>query len=138
MSTINMQTMRYINLLDKVSHVKTRKCFVHNNVIFFAVEGQLVSKAIGPSANNIKKIQEQIGKKIKIIRESSGIEDAKRFIEDIVSPIKTKALEVKDNTILITAGNNQNKAILIGRNKRRLDELKRIVSDVYHLDVRIV
>ena len=35
MAIINMQTMRYINLLDKASNVKTRKCFVYNNTIYF-------------------------------------------------------------------------------------------------------
>lgn len=138
MGTIDMTAMRYINLLDKVARVKTRKCFVHNNVIFFAVNKGSVSKAIGPSANNIRKIQEAIGKKVKIIREDEGIEDIQRFIEDVVSPIKPKSVEVKEGCVVITAGNNQNKASLIGRNKRRFLELKKIIYDTYKLDLRIV
>lgn len=138
MGVINMQAMRYINLLDQVTRVKTRKCFVHNNVIFFAVNKNFVSKAIGPSASNIKVIQDRIGKKIKIIRESDGIFDAKRFIEDIVAPVRLKDVEVKDGVIIITAGNNQNKAALIGRNKRRYLELKKILHDLYNTDLRII
>ena len=133
-----MTSMRYINILDKVSRVKTRKCFIHNNTIFFAVEERQVSRAIGSSASNIKRIQEQIGKKVKIISEPKSTEDAQRFIEDIVSPIKLKNLEIKDNTIIITAGNNQNKAALIGRNKRRFEELKKIVNDFFNLDLKII
>lgn len=138
MSVIDMQAMRYINLLDKITHVKTRKCFMHNNIIFFAVDKKFVSKAIGPAANNIKLIQEKIGKKVKIIREDEGIEDIKRFIDDIVAPVKVKNVEVKEGVIIITAGSNQNKASLIGRNKRRLLELKKVLHDLYKLDVRIV
>jgi NusA-like KH domain protein len=138
MAIIDMQAMRYINLLDKVSNVKTRRCFIHNNTIFFAVNRKLVSRAIGSSAVNIKKIQEQIGKKVKIINEPSGREDTKRFIQDIVSPVKFKSQEIKDGTLIITAGNNQSKASLIGRDKRRFEELKKIVQDFFSLDLKII
>src|SRR3989344_1200192 len=138
MSVIDMKAMRYINLLDKVSHVRTSKCFVHNNVIFFAVPGTQVSKAIGHSAANVRKMQEQIGKRIKIIREAEGVLDSKRFVEDVVSPVKIRSLEVKDNCIIITAGNNQSKAFLIGRNKRRFEELRRIMQDMFHIDLKII
>jgi len=133
-----MQTMRYINVLDKVTRVKTRKCFVHNNSVFFAVDRVYVSKAIGPSAVNVRKIQEQIGKKVKIIRESEGLNDAKRFIEDIVAPVRFKSVELKDGVILITAGSNQTKASLIGRNKRRYEELRKIVHDYLGSELRII
>ncbi|MBU0977535.1 MAG: hypothetical protein KKD18_03900 [Nanoarchaeota archaeon] len=138
MGVIDMTAMRYINLLDKISKVKTRKCFVHNNVIFFAVQKEFVSRAIGPSASNVRQIQEKIGKKVKIIQEDDGVGDLPRFIEDIVSPIRPRGVEVKEGCVIVNAGNNQNKASLIGRNKRRFLELKKIIQDTYHLDLRIV
>jgi NusA-like KH domain protein len=138
MATIDMQAMRYINLLDKVSHVRTRKCFVYNNIIYFAVPVKMISKAIGPSALNIKKIQDQIGKKVRIIREANDTGETKRFIEDVVTPVKIKSLEIKENCIVVTAGSNQNKAVMIGRNKRRFEELKKIMQDVFQMDLKII
>ena len=138
MAVIDMQTMRYINLLDKVARVKTRHCFVYNNAVFFAVNKHQVSQAIGPAAVNVRKIQESIGFRIKIIKESEGIQDIKRFIEDIVAPIDPKEMEVKDKELIITAGNMQNKASLIGRDKRRLEELKRIVEENFNLQLKII
>ncbi len=138
MTIIDMQTMRYINLLDKASHVKTSRCFVHNNTIFFAVRKAEISKAIGPAATNIRKMQDSLGKKVKIIRDVSDLDDLQRFVEDIVSPVKVKSVEIKDGVVIITAGSNQNKAILIGRNKRRYDELKRVIQDYFSLDLRII
>lgn len=133
-----MQAMRYINLLDKFSRVKTRKCFVHNNTLFFAVNKELVSKAIGVSAINIRKIEENVGKKVRIIREPEGIEDAKFFIETIISPMRLKSIEVKDNTLFVSALNTQSKASLIGRNKRRYLELKKVIEDFFNLDLKII
>ncbi len=138
MAIINMQTMRYINLLDRESRVKTSKCFVYNNAIYFAVPRDKVSRAIGPDASNVKKLQEKIGRRIKIIREAEGIGDAERFIQDVVRPTKFKSLEVKEGSAIITAGNNQNKATLIGRNKRRLEELHKIIKDTFGIDLRVI
>lgn len=133
-----MQTMRYINLLDNASKVKTQKCFVYNNTIYFAVPAQLVSKAIGPNALNIKKIQESLGKRIRILREPEGLSDIARFIGDIVYPIRFKSLEIKENVIIMTAGNNQNKAALIGRDKRRFYELETIAYEIFKMGLKIL
>ena len=138
MAIIDMRTMRYINLLDKISHVRTSRCFIHNGAIFFAVNKKDVSRAIGPAAVNVKKIQETTGKKIRIIEEIEGIKNIKSFIEDIVSPVRIKSVEIVGNSVIITAGSSQTKASLIGRNRRREDELKRIIQDFFNLDMKIV
>lgn len=70
MATIDMQTMRYINLLDKTSRVKTTKCYLYNNAVIFAVPKQTLGKAIGNNAENVKRIQDNLGKKIRIIEEA--------------------------------------------------------------------
>src|SRR3989344_2539155 len=131
MNVIDMKAMRYINLLDKISHVQTHRCFVHNDTIFFAVNEKEIARAIGSAAVNIRRIEEKINKKVKIIKEPAGIWEAKRFIEGIVSPVKIKAIEVKDKCIIITGGSNQTKASLIGRNKGRYEELKKILHDFF-------
>lgn len=138
MTTIDMQTMRYINILDRASKVKTSKCFVYNNIIIFAVPSSMMSRAIGPGAANIKNIQNQLGKKVKIIREASGIEDAERFILDIVNPIKFKSLDIQEGTLIINSGNIHNKASLMGRNKTRMDELATVVKDTFNLELKIM
>ena len=138
MAIIDMRTMRYINLLDKITHVKTSKCFVHNGSIFFAVDKRDVSRAIGPSAMNVRKMQEKTGKKVRIIEQADGIGNVKSFIEDIIAPVRIKAVEVKDNSVMITAGSSQTKASLIGRNRKREEELKQIIQDFFNLDMKII
>lgn len=137
MAVIDMQTMRYINLLDKTSRVKTRKCFMYNNVIIFAVPRMFVRQAIGPGAAHIHALQEQLGKRIRVIEEAQGIDDAARFIADIVAPVTFQSLEMKDNVLVLSAG-IQSKAALIGRNRRREAELQQIVKDTFGLEMKII
>ena len=138
MAIIDMQTMRYINLLDKASNVKTKRCFFYGGVIFFAVPSELVSRAIGPQASNIRKIDEKLGRRIRIIKEPNGIKDMDEFLKEVVLPTRFKSIEIIDNEVLMIAGSNQNKANLFGRNKKRYEELKRVVEDIFNLNLRIV
>lgn len=132
-----MQTMRYINLLDKTSKVKTRKCFSYNNMIVFAVPKIVMSQAIGPDATHLHYLQEKIGKRVKIVGEAKGIEDAEKFVEAIVAPVTFKSLELKEGIFVLTAG-SQSKASLIGRNRRRLIEMDQILKDTFGYGLKIV
>ena len=136
-STINMQDMRYLNLFAKITQVNTRFCFKYNEIIVFCVPKKLVSRAIGEGGKNVRKLSEILGKKVKIIPIPQGIEDVRSFIEKIVSPVIFRNLEVKDDEIILNAG-NQSKAALIGRNKRRLLEMQKIIQDYFKKDFRII
>ncbi|MEI6849813.1 MAG: hypothetical protein WCK29_02125 [archaeon] len=137
MTVLDLQIIRYINLLDNASKVKTSKCFTYNNTIFFAVPKSQMSKAIGPNAVNIRRIQDQLEKKVKIIAEPNGVENVGNFIADIVAPVRFVSVDVKDGVINLNAG-SQSKAALIGRNRRREDELKQILKDNFNLDLKIL
>ena len=137
MNIIDMKLMRYINLLDRISRVKTRKCFVYNNIIVFAVPREMMSQAIGPGASNIMRIQEQLGKRVKIVLEPRGIEDAQNFVREIVSPVRFKSLELKEGMLVLNAGMTS-KAALIGRNKKRLEELSEIIMNNFGLNLKII
>ena len=53
-------------------------------------------------------------------------------------PIKFKSLEIRDKEMIISAGGTQNKAMLFGRNKMRFLELKKIVEDLFGLELKII
>jgi len=135
--TIEMQDMRYLNLFGKITRINTRFCFKYNEAIIFCVPKPLISKAIGRGGRNIKQINEILRKRIKIIPNPLGIQDVKMFIGQIIKPVTFKDLEIKNNEIIVTAG-KQNKAALIGRNKRRLLEMQKIVHDYFGKEFRII
>lgn len=136
-NTLDMQNIRHLNLFGKITGVNTRFCFMYNNFIIFCVPRILISKAVGEQGRNVKKMNEILRRKIKIIQKPRGISDAKNFIGDVVSPVQFKDIEVADDEITITAG-NQSKAALIGRNKRRLLEMQKIVKNFFGKEYRVV
>jgi NusA-like KH domain protein len=135
-NTIDMQDMRHLNLFEKITKIRTRFCFMYNETIFFCVPKQFVSKAIGERGRNIKNMSEILRRKIKIIPIPNGIEHAKYFIESIVAPVEFKEIQISKDEIILTAW-RQSKAALIGRNKRRLMEMKKIIGDFFGRDFKI-
>ena len=136
--TLDMKFIRYLNLFEKITNVRTQHCFLYNSGIIFLVPQQLISKALGEEGNNIKKLSEILEKKVKVVAIPNGKEDMKKFISAIVYPIKFRALEIKEDCLLISACGMQNKAALIGRNKTRLFEMQEILKQYYGFrEVRI-
>jgi len=135
-NTIDMQEIRYLNLFEKIMRVRTRFCFRYNDSIVFCVPKPLMAKAIGENGKNIKKMSEILGKKIKVVIAPQGIGDVKLFVQAVVSPITFKNLEIKDNEVIVTGGTH--KAALIGRNKRRLLEMQKVVKDFFGKEFRVI
>jgi len=134
---IDMQHMRYLNLFESVARVSTRFCFKYNNAIFFCVPKQLVRKAIGENGANVRRVSQILGKKIKIIPIPNEPYHVRPFIESIVSPVPFKDLEIRGNEIILSAS-TQSKAALIGRDKVRLFEMQKIISDFFNKEFKIV
>ena len=125
-----MQFIRYANLFDKITKIRTNHCFEYNNTIVFVVPRKLVMRAIGPNNSNLEKLNKITRKKIKIVAIPEGREDLENFVSIIIRPIKFKGIEVRDNEAIITAG-IQNKASLIGRGKLRLEEMQNILEQYF-------
>ncbi len=131
-----MQEMRYLNLFEKITKVRTRFCFKYNETLMFCVSKNLVRKAIGNNRVNLKKMSGILGKRIKVVAIPTKPSDAEIFIKSIVNPVVFKNVETNANEIIIFGGSN--KAALIGRNKRRLIEMQKIVKDFFGKEVRVV
>lgn len=135
-NTLDMQDMRYLNLFEKIMKVRTRFCFRYNEALVFCVPKPLVSKAIGKGGRNVKEMNYILGKKVKIIAAPQGTRDIEYFIRSIVNPVLFRNLEIKDKEVILSAG--ASKAALIGRNKKRLQEMQKIVREFFGKEFRIV
>jgi transcription antitermination factor NusA-like protein len=137
-NTIDMQDMRYLNLFTKVTMVQTRYCFKYNEMLIFCVPKAKLSLALGRDASNLRRLSEILRKRVRVIPFPRGVEDARFFIETIVKPVGFKDLEVTPTEIIINAGSQQSKALLMGRNKKRLIEMQGIIKDYFSREFRII
>ena len=127
----------YLNLFEKITQVRTRYHFRYNDTIMFCVPKPLVNKALGREKENLKRLNQILKKKVRIISKPNGIRDLKYFVQSVVHPVMFKDLEIKDDEVIINAG-SLNKAALIGRNKRRFFEMERIIKDFFDKNLKII
>lgn len=132
-----MQDMRYLNLFSRITRINTRHCIKYNNAIIFCLPKEFVIRAVGREGENVRRLSEILGRRVRIIPMPRGLQDARGFIQTIVKPIIFRDLEITNNEIIMNAG-SQNKAALIGRNKRRLLEMQEIVKDYFGKEFRII
>ena len=130
MKVLSMQFMRYVNLFSRVTKIRTNHCFEYNNAIVFAVPRKLVSRALGRDNENLRRLNHVLGRKVKIVAIPYGREDIENFVSVITYPIRFKAIEIKDDEAVINAG-HQSKAILIGRGKVRLNEMRNVLGQYF-------
>lgn len=133
-AVIDMQLMRYINLFAQTTKIQTTKVFTYNNQIVFAVPKAKISSAIGKNAVNIKRMNDILRKKIKIVAMPAidSDEGIGKFVAGVVAPIEFSKVEVKNDSVVITAG-RQSKAALIGRNRTREKELGEVLKNFFHI-----
>jgi transcription antitermination factor NusA-like protein len=136
-NTIDMQDMRYLNLFGKITRVNTRFCFKYNGALIYCVPKSLIQKAVGENGKNIKQIGKILGTRIKIIPKPRGVQDLEDFMKLIISPVNFRDMEIRDKEVIVNAG-AQNKAALIGRNKRRFFEMQKIIRNFFGREFRII
>lgn len=129
--------MRHLNLFDKVTKLRTSSCFSYNDTLMYCVPKSKIQQALGRSNENLRRISEIVKKRVRIIALPKGEEDIESFIKSIISPVQYKELEVTENEVILTAG-SQSKAALLGRNKRRLLEMQKIIADFFKKEYRVM
>ena len=135
-NTIDMQNMRYLNLFEKITGIRTRFCFDYNNYLMFCVPRPIIPRAVGRGGENIKRLQEILRKRIKIVPAPRDSGDAELLIKSIVNPVTIGDVEVTENEIIVSGG--RSKAALIGRNKRRLIEMEKVTQGFFSKAFRVV
>ena len=134
---INLELIQYINYFERLTKASVKDCFFEEEKLIFVVKPGQARKAVGINGVNAKRFVEKTGKKIKIIEFN---EDPIKFIRSLVSPIRPKNIEQEEDTINIEVESTKDKGLLIGRNAKNLENLKKHVQKyfVQIKDIKIV
>ena len=136
-NTIDMKGIMHLNLFNRITRIQTRYCFSYNEILMFCVPKYDLPRALGRNGENLKRMSDILKKRIRIIPIPRGLQDAKSFIQLVIAPVGFKDIEVGNGEIIVNAG-SENKAALLGRNKRRLLEMKEIVKDFFKAEYKVI
>jgi len=133
---LDQDTLGLSSLMEKIARVRVKDCFKDENssVIYFVVEAGQLGKAVGKGGVNIKKVQDQLGKKIKVVEYRSSVIN---FIKSFIYPLKVDDIVEENDTIILKDSSKKTKSLLIGREGRNLSIINRAVKRFFNKDVKV-
>ena len=124
----DMQTLQWMNLFEKVTRAKLKDIVVEGEKVFFIVEKGQLRKALGPQKKNVKRLEELLKKKIKIIQYTDNVH---QFVINVLSPLKVVDLTEEDGVITIKGPDQKTKGLMIGARAANLRLYERIVQKYF-------
>ena len=133
----NLEVINHINIFENITKARVKDCFIDgNNKFVFIVNKEDIGRAIGKNGMNLKRVENVLKKRIKVV---SFSDDVKEFVVSYSNPVKIEGVTVNDNIVEIKVNGMRERGLLIGRDKKHLEALKQILKKYYNIeDVKIV
>ncbi len=131
---LDKDKIQKINLFENLTNSRA-KGLLDNEKITIIVEKGEIGKAIGKKGKNIKMLEKLMHKKLKIIEYS---EDPVRFVGNFIYPIEAEDIKLNNNFIEINLKDKKTKGLLIGRERKNLNELTKLVAEYFNLEIKII
>ena len=127
--------MRYISLFESLTGAKVKDCIVNDTVMFVVHENEM-GKAIGKHASNIKRVENTLKKRIKLVEFNN---DVSQFVQNLIYHLKAKEIKEEDMIVTIYGEDTRTKGLLIGRDRRNINSTNDIVKRYFKVEeVKVV
>ncbi|MEK6841061.1 MAG: NusA-like transcription termination signal-binding factor [Nanoarchaeota archaeon] len=131
---LNKDKIQKINLFENLTNSKVKNILDEERLIVIVEHGEL-GKAIGKKGKNIKMVENIMHKKLKIVEFSN---DPIKFVSNFIYPIKVNEITLNDDVIEIKERDRKTKGLLIGRERKNLNELNDLVKNYFNLKIKIL
>lgn len=133
---LNQEIMGLSSLMERTTKAKVKDCFTdEEGTIFFVVAPGDLGKAIGKGASNIKRLQQELQRKIRVIEYSDQVVE---FVKNIIYPLRVQSITEENGAVIIKETNKKAKSLLIGRQGRNLKLINRAVKRFFNHEINIV
>ena len=121
--------MKLMTHFESVTGANVKDCIANDKIIFI-IEGNEMGKAIGKNGANIKRVENSLKKKIKLVEFTN---DVSEFVKNLVYPIEVADVKNEDGNIIIHAKDTNTKAMLIGRERKNINNLTATVKRYFNI-----
>jgi transcription termination/antitermination protein NusA len=122
------------SMIERMTHAHVKDCFKEDGVLYVIVAAGEMGKILGKKGVIIKKLQESMGFKIKVIEFQ---DEVVKFVKNVVYPVKVEEI-IQDNEIIyLKDSQKKTKSLLIGREGKNLKLINRAVKRFFNVEVKI-
>ena len=131
---LDQDSLGLSSLLERITGARVKDSFKDQETIFFVVATGHIGKALGKGGSNIKKVQKELGKQVRVVEYRDNPVD---FVRNVIYPIKVEEILEEDGIIWIKDSSRKTKSLLIGRESRNLNLINRAVKRFFNVEVRV-
>jgi N utilization substance protein A len=132
-ATYDTEMIRTLNMFESMTDVEARDCLMKEDEAYFIVPEGKAGMAIGKGGKVVKKVQNQIGKDVKIFEYKDNLG---AFVNNLVS-VDIRSLDIQDDedgkSVEINVSND-NKGRLVGRDGENIDAIRDILKRTHNVD----
>ena len=127
----NIDSMKFISLFETLTRARVKDYLVVEGISVFVVNENDIGLAIGKNGINAKKAGDAIKKPVKIVAYS---EDVCQFVKNYIYPVKVKEVTKEDNVVTIEGIDTKSKGIIIGRDRKNLNNLIDVTKRYFDIE----
>lgn len=131
---LNQNDLELSSLMEKLTNSRVKDCFTDEETVYIIVAPGQIGKVLGKGGENIRRVQKELGKRVKVIEFD---EDAKKFVRNVISPIYVDDVSQEEGQLKIKDSSKKTKSLLIGRGGKNLNIINRAVKRFFSLEVKV-
>jgi len=132
---LDQDTFGLSSIMERITRARVKSCFKEDDTIYFIVDVGELGKAIGKGGINIKRVQQEFGKKIKVIEYRN---DPVSFTRNVIYPVKVEEIVLENDEVIIKDSNKKIKGQIIGRDRSNLNFINKVVKRFFNVEVKVV
>ncbi len=135
--TYDTENIRAMNMFESITGVEARDVILKENEAYFIVPDGKAGMAIGKGGKVVKKVQNKIGKEVKIYEYSDNLG---KFLNNLV-PTDLRGVDIDDEgeekKVEISVAPN-NKGRVVGKNGNKIDSIREVLHRTHGVDEVVV
>lgn len=132
-ATYDTEMIRTLSMFESLTDVEARDCMMKEDEAYFIVPEGKAGMAIGKGGKVVKKVQNQLGKNVKIFEYKDNLG---AFVNNLVS-VDIRSLDIQDTekgkTVEINVSND-NKGRLVGKDGDNIDSIRDILKRTHNVN----
>ena len=129
---LDTNLLQTITVVEQITHARIDKCVPKDDKLVFIVEKGGARLIVGPEGKTLKRLESQLGKRLKIIEKT---DDKHQFVRNAFLPLRIVEIKEEDGIITLVGPDEKTKGLMIGAKAHNLRFLEKIVQ-AYFPDVR--
>lgn len=128
-------SMKLIAFFESMTGAKVKDCISNEKLVFIMEEGEM-GKAIGRNGVNIKRMENAVKRKVKLVEFSSNV---LQFVKNAIYPAEVLGVDIEGDVVTIHGKDANAKAMIIGREHQNINHVSDIVKRYFDIkEIRVV